>query len=601
MAKFIVMVVHHPGGPHCARGSRSCFLVSQSCRRIRRDESASPVAHAVARAIQYHAISPYQASCAKIHGGLFVLAVGPHAVAESSWLELGPLLRDLLAAAESSSEDVCVGAAILSRGAEQFHLVQRTSLARPVLCNVWHDAFAAYSVHLQVWLEDGTVRDGCNDFFISWDQDESCPLVPSGQLVHRYHCEYDRLPSFVSRASADRIFFAGNVVNCVKRYILEPGLGGAPFVSDSWKNPALDSDPPLCATLHRMATTGSGIGLALEAASILWRDRASVTMSRLIPAENIRVYFRSLRAYLLLGNELFWRAFFKRLRPVRHMLHSDMEEHQIEAGNRALAHIFESSLAETETNSGIPCILALTVRPDGQLAPSFDIPFPSSSVVAPSAKEYSDLFAVTFAVRRVALELDRCYGLIVGEIKKLKQQCRDVADSFNIRRRNFLLKCLFLRMRMGHFIHGFDNYLQADVFELSFRHLLRDLESAYTLCEGHEFDRLVSSHSRAVSLWISQSLASVVAVQRRLDEICESCLGLCELVGAFIERNEVGGHEARRIEAVFEQNVVLLLRVVSSLQGRCGSTQVSSLLLRLDWNHQSSISHSDGHSRPVFL
>lgn len=602
------MPLPHPGGPKYSDAGHSCALLVQSCRRLRRNASAPAVVHALARGVQQHALVPLEYSCADaISNPSF--ANRKNELVESMLVDLLPSLGILIAVAESNSS--CISAAVLSCAAEQFYRVQRGSPAIAVITSIWRDVFAAYSIHIRQWLQDGTVHDGSNDFFICRDPTgvhASNPGMPPG---HAFYVAYDRLPSFVSRASADRIFFAGNVVNCIKRYGHQ--LHEREKSSRAPLRPPTDHESALLlATFKRMTANGSSICLALEAGSIAWRNSASLRMSRLISEAGVERYIRALRGYLLLGNELFWRSFFDRLRPVRHMMRSEMSKEEVEAANRSLLHIVESSLGDTDTDARIPCILTLSVGQDGLLAPSFEIPFPASAIIAPSAGSYSEVFSVIFAVRRVALELERCYAILASELKKLGRSsaCRDAdadADAdvdadvdvdVDIARQQFLRKCVLLRMRMGRFIQAFDDYLQADVFETSYRVLLREVGDAFARGGALLFDQIVGLHAHAVCAWVSQSLAGVNPVQRRLDAICECCLSLCELVSGVVEgRDVMDWREGGRIESIFDQNADLLLRVVSCLQGKAGSTKVSSLLLRLDWYRRFLGENSESRCR----
>jgi hypothetical protein len=596
------MPSRHAAGPAHDRAGEFCVRVGAACRHVRRDGSASPLAHALARAVQHHALSPYMRSCAAAAADPS-RADARHEKVEGDWLELTPSL-DRLVSAASGARETASAAAVLSCIAAELHGVPRGSHASGVINALWRDVFAAYAAHLTQWLEGGTVHDAAGDFFICRDVDgarEARPGMPPG---HTFYVDLDRLPSFVTPDIAGRVFFAGHIVNCIQRFDvkLAPSEGEACRAADESQtsrtlhevNGTVARTGSLRRTaIQRMVDDGRSVGLSLEAASLFWRDAASRRLSQLMPFSSLETYLCALREYLLLGNERFWRSFFAQLRGVRHVFHADMTGTEVDAAERCLERFVETSLADADADSGVPCILRVAVGSDGQLRPHFDVPFPASAVIANSAAKYSQAFAVAFGVRRVVHELEQCYSSILAATRVLVRARGGLqhVTSTPPARRTLLRRCTLLRMRMSRFMQAFDDYLQADVFETGFRPLRKRVRRAGDAAgdaaspSSSDLDDIVAAHTATVDGWVSQSLARSEAVQRRLDEICESCLGLCQFVERVVEGTaDDEDRHGGRLELAFEQNAHLLVRVVSSLQGRVGSATVSALLLRLDWD-----------------
>jgi Gamma tubulin complex component C-terminal len=588
----------HIAGPRHDHARLVCDIIVANCRRIRRDEGQSPVAHALARAIQCHSTLPFQRSCSAAEADVS-LAHAEHEEAERNWLESVPSLQCALAttfAAGTSS----TAASILSCISSELNMLQRNSHASRTLAAIWQDVYSSYSGHLLQWLNCGTVHDASGDFFIYRNADETQTGLTGMPGGHSFSIAWKRLPNFISRENAERIFFAGHVANCILRFDVDCGhraldsdlshVSSSTAISDADEVAEAvfrvgNGGRQASVTASHLALRGAEVDIAFEAASMLWRNTASMRMSRLLPQSSIGMYLRSLREYLLLGNEQFWRSFFVQLRSVRHMLRAEMTPSDINAAERALEHAIDLALTETSSSASVPCILRFVVETSGQLSPYFDIPFPASAIIAQSAAKYSQAFAVAFGIRGVVLELELCYGSIVAALR-LPASSSWPGSGLSPEQRGMLHRCALLRMRMSRFMQALDDYLQVDVFETVFRSLRGHLESTGNSTRSREilFDDVVVAHNYAVDRWLTESFVDSDAIQRRLDALWEACLSLCQFTNYVVSGHSVSSHEGHLLEATFDRNAELLIRLLSSLQGRIGSAKVSSLLLRLDWD-----------------
>jgi Gamma tubulin complex component C-terminal len=620
-------------GPRAERAYNICATVSANCRIIRRSPESKPVSRAVSRAIFDCAVHPFHVACATALGGR------EHPGFQSNvdnWLDLAPILCELTSAAMPSC---ALSHSIISRIAADFHRVQLCSHAERVLLSVWHDTFSIYSRPLSVWLNTGSLHDVTGEFFIV-ASDSTPPLAPPSPFRRAsdpfnnapqnitYSVNRDRLPSFISPAVADRVLFAGQVVKCFYAMLnisRDADAGhdeAAKRLSAAATKAASVAEFASADLIDRMVSSGRSIELVFEAASVIWHDHAAARLTALMPAGHVDTHLSALRGFLLLGNELFWRLFFTRLRAARHMLHVNMKDADVEAANRALEHIIDSCVADDSDplpsrcsdasghKAQQPCILRLTTTGDGALMPSFDIPFPASAVVGDTSAMYRQVFSVAFGVRRVVLELEQCYAGIASTWRLRHQQAfSEGKDRAEVGlEEEVLRKCSLLRMRMTGFMQAFDDYLQIDVFESGFKTVMaavakmEDIDGRGVITDGDDrslfpricpsalsartgFSDVVAAHTAAMDGWLTHSLASTDAIQRRLDGVCSACLRLCE-----ISEDAICGRlplalalvAGCRIEAAYMQNASLLVRVVSSVQGRLGTSLIGVLLSRVD-------------------
>lgn len=614
------MTSQHVAGPTHAAAGLACDAVVAVCRRVRRDDRSSPVARALARAVHQHAVLTYVRSCSAA-GANLTFADCKHELAERNWLDILPSLQRITASVLPGFES-CTAARILSSIADEMRVVARDTDASRTLNAIWRDVFACYSGHLIQWLNFGTVHDASGDFFVCRNVDSSSVSENAGMPPgHTFRIAYDRLPNFVSREIADSIYFAGQVVNCILRFDVDctsieptrelPASPGAeeeklPIVLEgsilgSRKGGARCVE----ATILEMQRNGASVGLSVEAASLLWREAASSRMSRLMPHSSIGLYLRSLRDFLLLGNEQFWRSFFSQLHTMRHILEIDAGALDVAAAERCIEHIVDTALADCNSSSQIPCILHFTVEADGQLSPYFDLPFPASAVIASTAGKYNQIFAVTFGVRGVVHSLERCYRSIAQVLRRrLSRASASSADRCTSDRRRTLIKqCALLRMRMSRFMQAFDDYLQVDVFETGFLSLMEQIGNAgdTSSTPSVPFDDIASAHTGVMERWLLESFADSDALLRRLHALFDACYGLCDYTESIIDGTIESALQGHRCEAAFNRNIELLVRMLSGLQGRIGGSKVGVLLMKIDWDsfYLDSV-YSNGCGRQIF-
>jgi Gamma tubulin complex component C-terminal len=615
--------------PRVTRARTLCTKVAATCHIIRRDPISSAVARACARAIYVRAVHPFQASCA----AEATCATSAHFhICVNEWLDLSPVLCELTTAAASKQVS---SHSLMSHMASDFHRVPRNSQADRVFTAIWRDSLSAYSYPLQQWLLSGSLHGNPQDFFIVTTASvvaasctsvysHSSPLSPSPcfdtELRHHtthnaYFVDRNRLPSFISQAVADRILFVGRVSSFAISMLEEPTVVEC---SQRAIRKGYDTANDF-AGLDDMATCGRQVELAFESASVMWRDVAAMRLTRLIPSKHLRAHLSALRCVLLLGNDLLWRIFVANLGSFRHLFHPGMTAAQMEVADRMLERIVDASVAsnvgsistDSRETTGLlqrqHCVLRLKSTTNGDLLPSIDLPFPSSAVVGNSEAKYRHVFAIAFGVRRAVLELNQCFAEILITWRSI---WRDVDSQSPAQRRlkqEVLRKCSLLRTRMSGFVQAFDNYLQVDVFECGFQSVLRAvdlMDRGYFSGESTSgsngsatgstklravvtsgFSGAAEAHAAAIDSWVSQSLAGTDALRQRLSGVCVSCLELCEVC-----HDAISGHlplqsslEAGwRIENAFMLNAGLLVRVVSNLQGRIGSSHIGLLVSRLD-------------------
>lgn len=603
----------HPAGPLYDSADVFCDAAVVRCRALRRDPSFSPTARSIARAIQHHALADFLKARAEVAVDPSLAKAVRFAQVGSDWVGIVPHIARILASADDCQHGQAPtpAAKILTALVTETHLAPPNSSAARVLGALWSETAAPYLLHLSSWLEHGTVHDASGDFFIHRDVDA---VVEAGKPPgHAFIVDHSRLPDFVTAESAHRIFFAGNVVNCIKRFGVsadtEAGLPGRGLTPQPEALPmAVRPDAveyalrmPADADLVRRMMERDGaanVDLAMEAASRVWREASAARLSRLLPFSSLAPYLCALREYLLLGNGLFWSVFFAKFRDFSVCLHSGMTQAEVEAAERGLEYVIQSSLADVESPLGAPCVLQMAVSDDGAVVPCFELPFPVSAVVADCVERYQMTSAVAFGTRRVVLELEHCYSLLAaalrsngsGSLKSVGGRARPLKS----RTRTILKRCLMLRMRQSRFMQAFDDYLQVDVYESGFKPLLALTQKRVapdSKSKGTEFDDIRAAHLQAVAGWVSQSLASSPSVKARLDAICGTCMELCEIVRRLLDDPGQGDDwRLDGLEASFKQNARLFVLLVGGggMQNKMGNARVASLLWRCDWDGELS-------------
>jgi hypothetical protein len=564
------------------RASRLFGSIAVSCRRILRNQSASPQVRAMAHSIQNQALVPYQKCCAAILTNPALAVDLPYYVILSTWVDLAPLLHVLVRRVEdalSVNVDVisadtapCPASVVLSSVEGSLLTLVPSSHAHRVLQSVWADLFSVFAGHMDLWVGRGVTFDEFGEFFIGPSKTDSNSFSSPSIAYPRVNSS--NLPSFMSRENAEQLILCGCVTSSLQ------GVNPAGTTGSGVRRP-LDHHCVTQFVTTDMVENGRNIALAIDAASSQCRESTCHELSRVIRSRDLNITLRALRGYLLLGYEGVWRSFFSQLRSFRHLFRRSMTAPDIVTAERCLENVLYSCLSEYCVESGDHFKFQLHVRTDGAITPLYVIPRPVSFIFPPTSAKFDSIFSVAFQVREAVHELERCYMSIATAYRSVEM--RKNSTKFST-----LKKCSLLRMLMSRFLQAYDEYLQMDVFESQFRgliHAASKMESENGDEKRNVFDVLLALYSKVLDTWFVHSLASSGAITRRLDAICKSCLQFCQHVDDFLAGSTFDDLLAHRAEADFDKNACLFLRVVSSVQSRVGGAQVSMLLMRMDFNN----------------
>jgi hypothetical protein len=572
------------------RASRLFGAIAVSCRRILRNQRASPQVRSMARSIQNRVLIPYQKCFAAVSANPALAVYPPYSVAFSMWVDLAPILHiiarrveDALSVKDAMLSEVsaCPASVVLSSLEESILNILPSSHAHQAVQSVWADVFAVFAVHINLWVDSGEIFDEFGEFFIVSSKSDSNPLSSPGIPYPRYVSR--RLPSFMSPENAEQIILCGHIISSIN------GVSPAGTNCSCVRRPSTSLRVPHFVTAD-MVENGRRIALAIDAASSRCKESTCHELSRVIPSCDVNRTLRALRGYLLFGYERFWRSFFTQLRRFQDLLRPSMTAPEVETAERCLKNILNSCFSDDRVEMVDLFRFQLHVRMDGTITPSYIIPHPVAYMFPPTSAKFSDIFRVAFEVREAVYELERCYMLIATAYRSVKNRKNGVKLST-------LKKCSLLRMLMSRFLQAYDEYLQMDVFESAFLGLI-DAASKMERENGQErrdvFDEVLALYNKALDTWFIHSLASSDAVTRRLDAICKGCVQFCHHVDDFLAGSTFDDVLAHRIETDFEKNASLFLRVVSSVHSRVGGAQISMLLMRMDFNNYL---HSRQYSR----
>jgi hypothetical protein len=178
--------------------------------------------------------------------------------------------------------------------------------------------------------------------------------------------------------------------------------------------------------------------------------------------------------------------------------------------------------------------------------------------------EYGRLFALLFAVKRAAIELEQAWPeLAQSRLLRAGEGSPSLAP------------LLLLRAKTANFVSCLEYYLQVDVVEANYADLSRAVASAA------DFPSIQRAHSHFLSSIRHLSFIDVPMLSAAMDApLCEA-RALCSLLATHTRSLSLGGgpplSEVQRLSLQFEDDMRTLLR-------RAGQVGAQQLLLRLNYN-----------------
>ena len=448
----------------------------------------------------------------------------------------------------------------------------------------WRPVIYVLAAQLRTAFFDNVLDDFHSELFI--ESLERRRDGAKGVPFHRYCISRKHQPCFVSAEAAENILFVIHATDCNSMLVK--------------RKEQVMSAEELSETFAKIADTPQNSTLILDSASSRWRRNAASILSSLVPVSKIRHGLAKLRALLLLGNELIWRAFFDELREHRHVFKlKAIDPRQCIVAQRTLNSILsavydehglsiesvgEGSVVSEKEDISLPLVLLL--NEEGNVIPKYTLSDIESIMLAHGTPVYCDLFGLSFTVRYVGFELKSCYLTLMALYRRAQLNQKD------LKLLRFVRIMTLVRVRMASVIDSLDWYVQGNVIQPKIEKLdkilTQDHSSVDTL--GHTqipfLEQFYSSQDENVKIMSAQCMLSNTVVFQRYEAIFSSCLSLCESIENV---NTCGGsmkasvHQALKAETQFSRNVNLFAKILRNSDMSCfESSAICQLQRRLD-------------------
>lgn len=480
----------------------------------------------------------------------------------------------------------------------QLGKVPDDSLAYSILISTWRDALQILANQVRRAVLEGDIDDHYCEFFIEEIQRTEQEKQMGLQLpFQRYQVATRRLPCFVSAATADNILFAVHAIDC---NAIISDANRAPGVSLSSLEKSAISSKEMDEAFERMVRFPMHSCLILDGASLKWRENAARGLSEKLPVSEIRSGLATMRAYLLLGDELFWRAFFDDLRThesifkeeqlteqeqahAERILNGILSSVHADSGGTSCASFSDAKQEVVQADSTIPLVLKISSY--GSVIPSYSLEESESILLARSTPVYCDVFSIAFSVRRVGCELQKCFQKLMW-LSRQYQNSKDPVSMLNKRSIRHLSR---IRAKMGIVIDAIEFYIQCAVVQPQYEKLDTLLKQASTGSETKSprrddiplFDEFAAVQDESVKIITEQCLFGNQRVIQRYEQIFSSCLSFCSSIQAVEEDTRwTLGMCVRNVlepETTFSRNVSLL----SKLLGRTNALSLDSSVFEL--------------------
>lgn len=549
----------------------------------------------LARSFRTHWLNPLQETILRIASSERVDKL-QHECDE--WREAMPYLFRVLSTCIPRSSSTYETVIVFSTLYLQLGKVPDDSLAYSVLMSTWRDALQILANQVRRAVFEGDIDDHFCEFFIAEIPRKSKKANVLQLPFQRYQVAITRLPCFVSAATADNILFAVHAIDC---NAIINDASKAPGVSLSSLEASALSSKEMDEAFERMARHPMHSCLILDGASLRWRENAARALSEKLPVEEIRSGLATMRAYLLLGDELFWRAFFDELRThesifkeekltpkektqAERILRGILSSVHAESGGASSVSFSDAKQTARDAEYSIP--LVLKINESGAVIPKYSLKESESILLAPSTFVYCDVFSMAFSVRRVGRELQKCFQKLMW----LSRQYRDKNDPVVRVSKQHIRSLSLLRAKMGIVIDAIEYYIQCAVVQPQYEKLDALLKQPEAGSETKSprrdgtplYDQFNEVQDESVKIIREQCMFGNALVMERYDQIFSACLTFCSLVQAVqVEGTRwtldmcIGNIEEP--EMIFSRNVSLL----SKLLGRTHTSSLYSSVFEL--------------------
>lgn len=198
---------------------------------------------------------------------------------------------------------------------------------------------------------------------------------------------------------------------------------------------------------------------------------------------------------------------------------------------------------------------------------TYKVEWPFHSLITPKVlKKYNEIFSFLLLIRRVHMQLSKCFSL---QIRLKKMRLSPVS-----------LKVASARLHMSFLIDNLQFYLQADVLETQFMELENKIK------QSKDFEQIRFAHDTFLTKIQTQTFLLNKTVYNLLNEIMQSCLSFSNLLITSVESSkEIPHDQMQSIIKDFQNHTHVLYKSFKSLERRQLGSHLEQLLTRINYNN----------------
>ena len=505
-----------------------------------------------------------------------------------------------------------------SHGCQILSIMHRAScsgnpLVKEVMLKILSQCHDLMYNQLSSWLFYGLLVDRFDEFFISKVVSQSASsdnvssfAVSDCNTMDEFEVNLSNLPSYIPNRVAQVICFIGSSLRLFQcADTASSNSNGDTDLNISGSSILQHSVSGFIKELHALREAKEFVLEDFE----LCIDKVRIVVARelwklCVEQGQLVSYLNMVKDFFLLGRGELFLVFIDEAGSLLKSPPSRVTEHDVQ-------QIFLRSAAKIQIEEELPFqLFHLTIRSpsvqdsspfakiysidDGwsRLGMSLKVKWPLHTVFKHNTMEkYNFLFRFLLRVKRTQTALQRLWL-----VQMRKQQSFDIISNSlsnaemepqNLSLQTLLWQC---RCQMQFFVDNLQYYLQADVLESHFTHLLSKVRSSDE--SRHDFESLIMSHENFVNSLMSQCFVMSSTVCTCLVEILDLCQQFCDIVVAssLVHFREDVHEQVLKLWKLYSKKTFMFFQVLTGVSSSQCNPHISQLTLRLDYNrHYSSV------------
>ena len=487
---------------------------------------------------------------------------------------------------------------------------------KEVLLNMLSHCHIVMFKQLSSWLFYGLLVDRFDEFFITKESkqstaNDSALSVSEKNSMDEFEVNFYNLPTYIPSRIAQVICFIGSslcLFQCADTASNEDKLNS---------NAANILKQSISEFLKEMHSLQEAHEFILEDFELCIDKIRSVVARELwklcVERGQLVSYLNMVKDFFLLGRGELFLVFIDEASSLLKNPPSRVTEHDVQ-------QIFLRSAAKIQIEDELPFqLFHLSIQqPSSQdtslfakiysiddgwsrLGMSFKVKWPLHTIFKLNTMEkYNHLFKFLLRVKRTQTALQRLWL-----VQMRKQQSFDISNNSlsneDMEPQHMSLQSLLwhCRSHMQFFVDNLQYYLQADVLESHFTHLLNKIRLSDE--KHHDFESLILAHDNFVNSLMSQCFVMSSTVCTCLIEILDLCQQFCDIVVAssLLHFKEDMQKQILNVWELYSKKSFMFFQVLTGVCSNQCNPHISQLTLRLDYNrHYSTLNLKTRERRP---